>query len=515
MAMVAVAFIACDGGHKQSPRHIAAAAGVSGGGGAEPTRRQQATAPEDWPVFDHDPQRSGVSPDETAITPSTVSGLTRLWTQSLPELSGGSPILLSGVQMPDGVAQDLLFVTTSHGSTLALNAQNGATIWQQDTSGPRIGNQRCQVCATPAADPLRQWVYAAGNDGAVHRYAVATGQEDRTRPWPVPVTLMNGYEKRSSALNVANGFLYVALSGYNGDFGPYDGHILAISLADGSSHVFNALCSDQHQLVAPRDVVDNAAASCGSREAGIWARSGVVVDQSGGPTDGSLFIATGNGPFDASGGGVDYGDSVLRLSGDASAVLDWNTPSNYQELDDGDIDLGSTAPVLLPPQSGSNTPYLLVQGGKDSVLRLIDRTRLGGLGGELQQVNTNAGQILTAPVAWNDPSGATWLFLTTARASIAYNVVTDESGRTALREVWRVNTGGTSPIVAGGVLFISGANGVSARDPSTGNQLWSSSQASAGGNIGKIHWQSPIVVAGRLYMADDDGHVVAYGLPGP
>ena len=326
---------------------------------------------------------------------------------------------------------------------------------------------------------------------------------------------MNGFEKRSSALNLANGFLYVALSGYNGDFGPYDGHILAIRLADGRSHVFNALCSDQHQLLAPRDVVDNPPASCGSREAGIWARSGVVVDQSGGPTDGSLFIATGNGPFDASGGGVDYGDSVLRLSGDASAVLDWNTPSNYQELDDGDIDLGSTAPVLLPPQSGSNTPYLLVQGGKDSVLRLIDRTRLGGLGGELQQVNTNAGQILTAPMAWNDPSGATWLFLTTARASIAYNVVTDESGRTALREAWRVNTGGTSPIVAGGVLFIAGANGVLARDPSTGNQLWSSGQPSAGGNIGKIHWQSPIVVAGRMYMADDDGHVVAYGLPGP
>jgi len=325
VVMVAIAFIACDGGHKQSPRHTAvvtAAAGISGSGGAETIRRHQASASADWPVFDHDPQRSGVSPDETAITPSTVSGLTRLWTQSLPELSGGSPILLSGVQMPDGVAQDLLFVTTSHGSTLALNAQNGATIWQQDTSGPRIGNQRCQVCATPAADPLRQWVYAAGNDGAVHRYAAATGQEDRTRPWPVPVTLMNGFEKRSSALNLANGFLYVALSGYNGDFGPYDGHILAIRLADGSSHVFNALCSDQHQLLAPRDVVDNAPASCGSREAGIWARSGVVVDQSGGPTDGSLFIATGNGPFDASGGGVDYGDSVLRLSDDASAVLD-------------------------------------------------------------------------------------------------------------------------------------------------------------------------------------------------
>jgi hypothetical protein len=273
-------------------------------------------------------------------------------------------------------------------------------------------------------------------------------------------------------------------------------------------------------LLAPRNQAPTSTASCGSREAGIWARSGVVVDQSGGPTDGSLYIATGNGPFDAHNGGVDYGDSVLRVKGDASDVMDYYTPSNFADLDSRDIDLGSTAPALLPQQASSSTPWLLVQGGKDSVLRLVDRSRLGGVGGELQQVDTKAGQIFTAPLAWDDPQGGdpagenTWVFVATGRATIGYHVATDGSGKTSLVEVWRVGDDGTSPILAGGVLFTAGSKGVSALDPHTGKALWRSSQPSAGGNIGKVHWQTPIVVSGRLYVADGDGMVTAYGLTG-
>jgi len=483
-------------------------------------RTRQTGAGADWPVFNRDAARSGVNSDETAISADTVAGLQRVWSQPLPELADEAPVLLSAVPLPDGSTASLLFLTTAHGSTLALNAATGATLWQQDTGDLKVVNQRCQICASPAIDPSRQWLYAAGNDGAVHRYAVASGAEDRTAPWPVPVTLMNGYEKRSSALNIANDTLYVAMSGYFGDFGPYVGHVIAIALADGSNRVFNVLCSDQQQLLASRDVVPDTAATCDKREAGVWARAGVVADQDGGPTDGSIFFTTGNGPFDANNGGVNYGDTVLRLSGDAAGVLDYYTPTNYAELDARDIDLGSTAPALLPPQPRSNTPYLLVQGGKDSVLRLVDRTRMGGAGGELQQVNLNAGQILTAPAVWQDPQSsdpagdAAWLFVTTGRTTAGYRVSTDASGSTTLQEGWRLSEGGTSPATTGDVLFVAGSSGVTARDPRTGKALWSSNQPSAGGNIGGVHWQSPIVAGGRLYIADNDGHISAYGLPG-
>src|SRR5581483_9164344 len=46
-----------------------------------------ASANTDWPVYAHDPQRSGVNPNETAINPSTVGGLRRQWVQTLPQLS--------------------------------------------------------------------------------------------------------------------------------------------------------------------------------------------------------------------------------------------------------------------------------------------------------------------------------------------------------------------------------------------------------------------------------------------
>ncbi len=485
------------------------AAGSSTGGSTAPA----AGASADWPVYAHDPQRSGVNPSETALNPSTVGGLRRHWVQTLPELSGGSPILLHGVPLAGGGTADLLYVTTSHGSTLALNAASGAIVWRKDTGDLQIPNQRCQICATPAAEPSRQWIYAAGNDGAVHRYAADSGQEDTNAPWPVPVTHLNGYEKRSSALNVANGYLYVALSGYFGDFGPYVGHVVSVRLADGAVNVFNVLCSDQHQLLAPPSAAPGSQASCGQREAGVWARAGVVVDQSGGPTDGSLYIASGNGPFDADNGGRDYGDSVLRLSGDGATLLDSWTPASYQELDDRDLDLGSTAPALLPDQSNSQTPYLAVQGGKDGVLRLLNRAKLGGLGGELQAIPLNQGQILTSPAVWHDPQGGDWAFVVTQRATVAYRVATDASGKTQLQEAWRLGQGGSSPVVAGSVLFLTTSGGVTAHDPHDGHQLWSSAQDSAGGNIGGNHWQTPIVVDGRLYIADEQAHVICYALP--
>jgi outer membrane protein assembly factor BamB len=508
------------GGAGRQAGSPAAAHGPAVAGTPAGTAQQSAVAAGDWPVYDHDPQRSGVNGAETAITPETVGGLRKLWSQALPEIVGGSPILLHGVPLAGGSTADLLYVTTTHGITLALNAATGAVVWRQDTGGLQVTGQRCQVCATPAADPSRQWVYAAGNDGAVHRFAAGTGQEDKTAPWPVPVTLLNGYEKRSAALNVANGYLYVALSGYFGDFGPYVGHVVAVHLPDGATHVFNALCSNQKQLLAPVSAVANSAASCQQREAGIWARAGVVVDQSGGPTNGDLYTATGNGVFDANQGGSDYGDSVLQLNGDATALLGSYTPANFQSLDSGDVDLGSTAPALLPSQPRSATPYLAVQGGKDQNLRLLDRTKLGGIGGELQTINLGQGVINTTPAAWRDPAGNDpngdndWLFVVAARATVAYRVVTDGSGTTRLQEAWRLAQGGSSPIVAGGVLFLTDGQGVTARDPHTGKQLWSSAQQSAGGNIGGNHWQTPIVVNGRLFIADENARLTCYALPG-
>jgi outer membrane protein assembly factor BamB len=87
-------------------------------------------------------------------------------------------------------------------------------------------------------------------------------------------------------------------------------------------------------------------------------------------------------------------------------------------------------------------------------------------------------------------------------------------GRTpSLSAIW-TKTGGanrsSSPVVANGVLFHAGTCGsstcVNARNVQTGDVLWSSE------TIGSLHWNSPIVVDGKIFVIDRDGTLWAFGL---
>jgi hypothetical protein len=233
-----------------------------------------------------------------------------------------------------------------------------------------------------------------------------------------------------------------------------------------------------------------------------------------------VFATTGNGPYDADSGGHDYGDSVLKLGRDNLQLLDSYTPETYLQLEEEDADLGSTAPALLPKLSESKTPLLLVQGGKDELLRLVDRQNLSGVrepghvGGQLQVIRSAGCATFTQPIAWTDGDDQVRVIVAGTCGVAAYLVSTDSGGTTRLRLAWRTNDESTTPVLAGGVLFAATDGVVLALDPSTGERLWSSDQESAGGSIGDIHWESPIVVNGRLYVSDESGAMTAYGLPG-
>jgi hypothetical protein len=233
---------------------------------------------------------------------------------------------------------------------------------------------------------------------------------------------------------------------------------------------------------------------------------------------GEVFLTTGNGPYDADRGGNDYGDSVLKLSSDGLQLLDSYTPKTYQQLEQTDADLGSTAPALLPRIAESKIPLLLVQGGKDNELRLINREDMSGaggpghVGGELQQIQYAGCATFTQPVVWTDPDDHVWVIVAGTCGLGAYQVVVDEAGSPSLKLVWRTDDATTTPILQSGVLFAAASGTVLALDPSTGQRLWSSTQGGAGGTIGDTHWESPIVVGGRLYISDESSTISAYGL---
>ena len=103
-----------------------------------------------------------------------------------------------------------------------------------------------------------------------------------------------------------------------------------------------------------------------AQRAGIWAPSGIAVDHTG-----DLLVATGNSNSTDT---FDYGNATIRLSPDLK-VVDYWAPSNWPELNSGDVDLGSIGPAVLP--NG-----VVFQGGKDGVGRLLRLDHLGGIGGE-------------------------------------------------------------------------------------------------------------------------------------
>lgn len=434
----------------------------------------------DWPLFGQNAAHSGVAQDR-ALSPGNVTNLKVRWHIALGAVADSAPIVVG----------NRLYVTDRNGTTYGIDVVNGHILWRFTTQGPKI------TTSVPAYDEATHALYVGGVDGALHKLDPATGSEQRGNGFPASITLAPETEKDASPLNLANGYLYAQTSGYIGDATPYVGHIVAIRLSDGDKRVFNTLCSDKKELIEPQ--------SCSAQRSGMWSRAGVVVDPD--PSmHGRIYGASGNAPFDAKAG--NYGDTIVSLNADATRLIGYETPDNYAQLDADDADVGSSSPALLPRLNDSATPLLAVQAGKDRVLRLFDRSRLAGLGAPLQTVKLSAG-LFSAPAVWED-NGTPYVFLGLADGVRAFHVAT-RNRETRLEPAWQTSLSlgreGSSPVVAGGVLFIATNAGLVALNAQTGQQLWTSDA------LGAIHWESPAVSSGAIYCSDESGALTAFALP--
>jgi hypothetical protein len=314
----------------------------------------------------------------------------------------------------------------------------------------------------------------------VQKLAVADGHA----VWTTAITLLPSREKIASPLRVFRGHVIAVTGGYIGDADPYQGHVAILDSQTGSLlHVWNSLCSDRAGLIQP--------SSCQLSKSAIWGRAGAVID----PATGNIFVATGNGPYN---GRTDWGDSLIELDPDATRVLANYAPANYASLDSRDLDIGSTSPVLL----GNG---LVAQGGKDSLIRMLRLDAIAGAsahtGGELQTVSTpSRSDLFTAPAVWRDRSD-TWLFAADGGGTAAWTVRDAK-----LTPMWSHATAGTSPVVAGGLLYIyDPAGALHVYDPRSGHEV-------ASLPCGSGHWNSPIVVDGRIALPE--GTANAHSLSG-
>src|SRR5208337_676390 len=125
----------------------------------------------------------------------------------------------------------------------------------------------------------------------------------------------------------------------------------------------------------------------------IWGGGdGPVIDSSG-----NVLVATGNS-FSIS--TFDYGDAVLKLSPATSppiSLLDWFAPSNWSQLNQQDLDLGSTEPVIL------SSNYLF-QIGKEGVGYVLNAANLGHVGGQVYSSQVcNSGGGAYGGLAYSSP----------------------------------------------------------------------------------------------------------------
>jgi len=418
-----------------------------------------ATRTTDWARFGYNPARHSSSPDAT-ITAQNVGKLHRRQVR-LDGTVDSSPIYVAGK----------LVVTTTYGKTEALDPDSGRVLWRfTPPAYGRLAGSAQITNATPAASTDRTAVYAAASDGRIRKLRLSDGKV----LWTTAITRDPTHEKITSSLNVSRGLVIATTGGYIGDAPPYQGHVVTMSERSGRiAHVWNSLCSDRHALIVPR--------TCASSDSAIWSRSGAAVD----PANGTLVVATGNAPFN---GRTDWGDSVLVLSPDASRLLRHWTPVDQARLNVTDADLGSTSPALL------DNGYA-VQGGKDGKLRLLQLHRLPGVnaktGGELQTVPTPGGVgLFSAPAIWK----GSWAFVATDGGTEAWRL---RGGR--LHTVWSNRNGGTSPVVAGNLLYVAGSGSVRVYVPTSGRQV-------ATLPSGAVHWQSPIVADGHVFLPEGNAN---------
>jgi len=457
-----------------------------------PTPREAAvrSGTYDWPEFGFDATRSNVEPRATGLTDASVKRLRRI-TVRLPGTVDSSPIFLHGIATPRG-ARDLFIVTTTYGKTLALDAASGHRVWEfVPPSAARLTGSAKITNTSPVADPDRRWVYAASPDGRVRKLAVGTGRELRRDGWPAVVTRDAGHEKLAAALNLSGPWVYVVTGGYVGDYPPYQGHVIALDRRTGRrAGIFNSLCSDRRQLLVP--------SSCPSQLSAIWSRAGAVIE----PGSGRVIFTTGNGPWN---GRTDWGDSVLELAPGAARLEQSYTPRDRDQLEATDSDLGSTGPALLPAPGKSARPRYVLQGGKDGVLKLLSLEKLNGrrrvadrtTGGELQRLGGHS-VVFTAPAVWRN-RGHVFVFTANAGGTSALELHGGRHPR--LSPVWSNGHGGTSPVLAGGLLYVYGGGdgGLRIYRPGSPHPI-------ATLPAGTGHWNSPIVAAGRIALPEGNAN---------
>ncbi|HLJ59698.1 MAG TPA: hypothetical protein VKZ50_08200 [bacterium] len=489
-------------------------------------------------TFHGDFARTGWNAAERTLTPDTVRGgrFGKLWTSSTDGEIYAEPLVVSGVVVAGAVPRTLVYVVTERDLVYAFDAAAGKVAWGPVSLGAPVSRASLPcgnidpvgITSTPVIDRAASTLYVVGlttPDGGqtkVYKAAALDLATGRMRPgWPATIApppsggrrFDPGTQQQRGALALVRGVVYVPFGGYWGDCAQYHGWVVGVPAGDPAH---------QQSYAVPT-----------GRMGAIWAAGGIAVDASG-----RLYASTGNSDSE---GPVDFGNAVIRLETQpalrfSGAAQDYFVPSNFVALNDRDTDLGSTAPLLLPPQPGP-VPHLVFIAGKQGVAYLINADNMGGvskgngISGEAVYSRCVFGscqgggpQVFSSAAYWDAGVGGRFV-LVPGRGSQP-SPCRGTGGVAALKlgaapgfdVAWcsgsMRNAGAPAVSSAGadgGLVWVvdSGEGVLHALNGLTGAEVYASSGADA--LSGAHQFITPAVAGGRVYVGA--GHtVVAYGL---
>jgi len=380
-------------------------------------------------TYHNDLARDGANMQEYALTTANVntSSFGKLTSCSVDGAIYGQPLWVANLTV-GGAKHNVVFVTTAHDSLYAFDADAVPCqqLWMvslidaahggltgESTVPPNLfgANEgaiapEVGVTSTPVIDPVSGLLYAVSlsiNSAhttyyhRLHAITLSTGTEATGSP----VTIIGSYPTiaapgtvsfdpsrhlQRAGLALVNGIVYVAFASQE-DYGTWYGWVMSYQYSGTS---------------LTQSAVLNVAPNASDKGGGIWMSGGAPAADS----SNNLYLVTGNGGFDATSTTApnnDYGDSLLKLT-PSLTVSQYFTPTDQATDDSGDMDFGAGGAALLADlPAGSTFTHLLLCGGKDGTLYVLNRDAPGGYGDSnaVQSIAFGA-QIFATGAFWNN-----------------------------------------------------------------------------------------------------------------
>ncbi len=381
----------------------------------------------------YDNQRTGTNLSETILNTSNVnaSQFGKLFMFPVDDQVFAGILYVSSLPIAGGV-HNVIYVATVNNTVYAFDADTfGPPLWQRNFNGagrPTHNNEVGQACGTyrdflgngnfgnlanigivgtPVIDGTSHTMYfvtrtveGAATVQRLRAIDIATGLDrpsgsqviDQSVTFPGTGEDSNGTvvsfnpvtANQRPGLTLSQGVIYVGWSSYC-DTHPYHGWVMSFDATTlARLGVFNTTPN--------------------GRGASAWMSGAAPAIDAGG----NVYITTGNG---SNNGTTDFSESLLKLAPTTLTLQDFFTASNFNNLDNTDLDFNPSGPVMLP---GTN---FVTTGAKEGKIYLVDTGNLGHFAPgdtEIQQVlqavdptirGTGTHHIHNASPVWNSPEG--------------------------------------------------------------------------------------------------------------